>query len=73
MMPGNDEGASAEGAEGTDLVRVRKPSKEALGLFSLASLMAGQSSGMIPQGHAAGTALFTAALVFLGRHCLYRK
>ncbi|MGW3635626.1 hypothetical protein ACWD7F_36850 [Streptomyces sp. NPDC005122] len=82
MMPVNGEGAwperaedveRSEGAEGTDLVRVRKPSKAAVGLFGLTTLVAAQSAGVVPQGQATGTALFTAALIVLGRHCLYRR
>lgn len=56
-----------------DLFRFRKPSREVQAQFCLASLTAGQSSGLVPQGHVSGAAMFGAALVLLGRHCIYRR
>jgi hypothetical protein len=56
-----------------DLFRFRKPSREVQAQFCLASLTAGQLSGLVPQGHVTGAAMFAAALLVLGRHCIHRR
>ncbi|MEU1502894.1 hypothetical protein [Streptomyces sp. NPDC005732] len=56
-----------------DVFRVRKPSRDVQTQFCLASLAAGQVSGLVPQGHATGAVMFGAAVLVLGRHCIHRS
>ncbi|MET9444704.1 hypothetical protein [Streptomyces sp. NPDC006610] len=58
--------------EGTDVLRVRRPSTETVGIGAALLAVAGDVANVIPEGPASGAVIAGAAAVYVAKRCLYR-